>query len=216
MKLPGKIAVLGSSGHALSVLEAALSAGFEPVAVVDPLIDDLEIFGLPRLVDVSSLDLGTVALCLGVGPNFLRESVFDSLRKEFPESRFPPIIHKTASVSPSATISEGAVVLSQANVGARAEAGVGALLNTGASLDHDSNLGDFSSLGPGAKTGGDVTIGARTMVGLNAGIIHGISIGADSVIGAMSLVLQDISSLTIALGVPSTPKGSRTREEPYY
>jgi len=216
MKLPGKIAVLGSSGHALSVLEAALSAGFEPVAVVDPLIDDPEIFGLPRLADVSSLDLGTVSLCLGIGTNFVRESVFDSLRKEFPESRFPPIVHRTASVSPSATISEGAVLLPQANIGARAEAGKGALLNSGASLDHDSNLGDFSSLGPGATTGGDVTIGARTMVGLNAGIIQGISIGADSVIGAMSLVLENIAAFTVTFGVPSKPVGSRTKTEKYY
>jgi sugar O-acyltransferase (sialic acid O-acetyltransferase NeuD family) len=206
-----KIAVLGSGGHALSVLDAAVSAGYEPVAVVDPGNTVTEIFGLPVVPDVSSLNLDEVELCLGIGNNSRREKVFDETRLSFPTCRFPPILHMTAWVSPQAAVGQGTVILSQASVGPHAKTGIGALINTHASLDHDSLLDDFASLAPGASIGGNVSIGARSMIGLNTGILPGVSVGADTVIGAQSLVRTNIESLTVAFGVPCAPKRTRHR-----
>lgn len=208
-----KIAVLGSGGHALSVLDAAVSAGYEPVAAVDPRNAVSEIYGLPVLPDVSSLNLEEVELCLGIGNNSRREKVFNETRLAFPASRFRTILHQTAWVSPQAEVGPGAVILSHASVGPHAKAGIGALINTHASLDHDSVLGDFASLAPGARTGGNVSIGARTMIGLNAGILQGVSVGSDTVIGAQSLVRSNIESLTVAFGIPCVPKRSRSKDD---
>ena len=92
----------------------------------------------------------------------------------------------------------------------------GSLINTGASLDHESVLEAFASLGPGAHTGGGVAIGQRSVIGLNAGILQGRNVGADSVIGAQSLVTSDIESGVVAVGSPARAIRTRQREDTCY
>ena len=215
MTKSSKIAILGAGGHALSVLDAAASAGFVPYAFVDPDLTQFEVFGLPVVPDLSGLDLSEIAVCLGIGNNFVREAVFAETRKAFPEASFPVIRHATAWVSPGVVLGEGTAVLAHASVGPSARTGMGAVLNTGASLDHGSSLDDFASLGPGARTAGDVTIGARAMIGLNAGVLQGVTIAHDAVVGAHSLVNLDIPALVVAYGVPCAPVRERNQKDPY-
>jgi sugar O-acyltransferase (sialic acid O-acetyltransferase NeuD family) len=171
---------------------------------------------LPVVSSLSEIDLSEVDVALGIGHNFAREQATIRLLDKYPEVRLPIIIHQTAWVSSSATLGAGTIVMAQASVGPLATTGRGALLNTAASLDHESQLGDFASLGPGAHTGGQVVIGARTMVGLNAGILQGISIGIDAVIGGQSLVRTDIPAGTVAFGVPCAPVRTRLATDLYY
>ena len=210
----GELVLLGDGGHAASVAEAAESVGF---AVV-------EFFGLPSETEsteglisrIRSLDLGTTALALGIGPNFLRAKIHAVVTSQFPKASFPSIVHQTAWLSPSAEIASGVTLLAHSSAGPNARLGLGSLVNTGASLDHDGKLGDFASLSPGARTGGNVTIGSRTMIGLQAGILQGRTVGEDSVVGAQSLVLDDIPSLSVAVGSPCRVIRSRERDERYY
>jgi len=200
MSIDRSLVILGNGGHASSVAEAAESAGFAirtlwPISGTDDSFADL-------ISRTASLDLEKTALALGVGTNFVREAVHASISEAFPTARFPSIVHKTAWLSPSASIESGAVMLAHASAGAKARLSAGSLLNTGASLDHDSTLGEFASLGPGARTGGTVKIGPRTMIGLQAGILQGRTVSEDSVVGAQSLVLEDIPSLSVAIGSP--------------
>jgi maltose O-acetyltransferase len=62
-----------------------------------------------------------------------------------------------------------------------------------------------------------VTIGRRVYIGTMAIIIPGVTIGDDAVIGAGSLVRQDVPAGSIAVGVParvvSTTEELRTRHE---
>ena len=208
------LVIIGNGGHAASVAEAAESAGFV-VAALWPIAQEEDSFA-DLVSRTAALELEKTALALGIGTNFVREAVHASICAAFPTARFPTIVHKTAWLSPSASIQSGAVMLAHASAGARARLTAGSLLNTGASLDHDSTLGKFASLGPGARTGGNVMIGPRTMIGLQAGILQGRTVGEDSVIGAQSLVLEDIPSLSVAVGSPSRLIRSREREEQYY
>jgi sugar O-acyltransferase (sialic acid O-acetyltransferase NeuD family) len=215
MTKPGKIVILGSSGHGLAVWDACLSAGFTPIGFVDPAQSSSRVEGLPVVPNFSEIDLTDLDVALGIGHNFARERAAVELLEEYPGVRMPVIVHRTAWVSPSATLEAGTVVLAQASVGPFATTGRGALLNTGSSLDHESTLDDFASLGPGSHTGGQVFIGARTMVGLNAGILQGISIGSDTVIGGQSLVRTDIPAGTVAFGVPCAPVRTRLATDIY-
>jgi acetyltransferase-like isoleucine patch superfamily enzyme len=54
------------------------------------------------------------------------------------------------------------------------------------------------------------------MIGMQAGILHGISLGSDAVIGAHSLVNQDVENNTVAWGSPARAMRSRAREDAYY
>lgn len=207
--------ILGAGGHASSVLDAAVSAGWDVTGFIDPQKTGTH-HNFPVLPNSEGLSLDEVVFALGIGTNFSRESVFESFRTNHPTAQFPPIIHSTAWVSPLAQLAEGSVVLSTASVGAGARIETGGLVNTGASLDHDCVLGPFSSLGPGARTGGTVTIGGRTMVGLGAAVLHAVTIGDDTVIGAQALVTQDLPDNVVAIGVPARTTKSRTREDSYY
>jgi sugar O-acyltransferase (sialic acid O-acetyltransferase NeuD family) len=211
-----RLMVIGSSGHAQSVLEAAETAGFVVDGAISTANSDGDIGFASLLSALHDIDLVTTALAFGHGVNHVRFRAFEEVLSVFPQAQFPPIVHSSAWVSPTASLGRGAVVLAQASVGSDSTLGVGALINTGASLDHDSTLGDFASLGPGARTSGNTLIGPRTMLGLHAGVLQGRTIGEDTVVGAHSLVIEDIPALSVAIGTPCRVTRSREWDESYY
>lgn len=207
--------LIGSGGHAGAVADAATSAGFNIVGFFDPTprpaASDRKVMDSLDGIDIAATDFA-----LGIGANYSREDAYASIKNSFPGARFPAIVHSSAWVSPLATLAEGVVVMSMASVGPGCVVEFGALLNTGSSLDHDSLLSSYASLGPGARTGGNVRIAERTVIGLNAGVLQGVSIGSDTVVGAHSFVNKDIPGATVAYGAPATPLRQRQRDDRYY
>ncbi len=207
--------LIGSGGHAGAVADAATSAGFNVLGFFDPTAPPAA--GDRKVVtSLDGIDIGATSFALGIGANYSREDAYANIKSFFPDAHFPAIVHSSAFVSPMATLAEGVVVMSMASVGPGCVVEVGALLNTGSSLDHDSFLGPFASLGPGALTGGNVRIAERTVIGLNAGILQGVSLGSDTVVGAHSFVNKDIPGATVAYGVPAAPVRQRQRDDRYY
>ena len=213
---PRQVVILGNGGHAKSVADAAGSAGFVVSGFLRLAGDRKPDAGSQELQSLDEIDLESTEIALGIGTNFARSRIAAEVMDSYPRARFVTVIHVTAWVSPLAKIAPGSVVLAQASVGPGAVLGFGTIMNTGSSVDHDATMDSFASLGPGARSGGDVSIGERSMVGLQAGILQGGSIGKDSVVGAHSLVIKDIPDLTVAWGVPCTPVRNRSREDPYY
>ena len=216
MPSPSNLMIVGAGGHALSVADAALSAGWTVVGFYSPDgTGPASILG-PVLSSLDALDLSETAFALGIGTNHSRETVAQNISNRFPQAEIVSVAHATAWVSSHATIHPGAVILAHSSVGPGSTVGRGALLNTGASLDHESSLGDYASLGPGARTGGNVSIGERTMIGIQAGIQHGVMVGSDCVVGAHSLVNSDLDSNIVAWGTPATTVRTRLKDDPYY
>jgi sugar O-acyltransferase (sialic acid O-acetyltransferase NeuD family) len=210
---PRQLVILGHGGHAKSVADAAGSAGFAVIGFLGLAEDHQPDHGTPALQSLDDIDLESTEIALGIGANFVRARVAADVVNSYPRARFVAVIHVTAWVSPLAEISPGSVVLAHAAVGPGAKLGFGAVLNTGSSLDHDSRLQDFASLGPGARTSGDVSIGERSAMGLQSGILQGRSVGRDSVVGAQSLVTRNIPDLTVAWGIPCAPMRDRKAED---
>ena len=216
MGSPSNLIIVGAGGHALSVADAALSAGWTVGGFYSP--DGTgyaSTFGTV-LSSLDSLDLSDTALALGIGTNHSGETVAQDISKRFAQTEIVSVVHATAWVSPRATIHPGAVILAHTSVGPGSTVGRGAILNTGASLDHESSLGPYASLGPGARTGGNVSIGERTMIGIQAGILHGVTVGSDCVVGAHSLLNSDLGDHIVAWGTPAKTVRSRLRDDPYY
>ena len=211
-----QLVIIGAGGHALSVADAALSSGWDSISFYSQGGTGPAISVGPVFSSFDSLDVTRTAFALGIGSNYEREDAWEEVLKHFPNSQLTSVVHAAAWVSPHSTVHDGAVILTHASVGPGSIVEHGALLNTGASLDHDSSLGSFGSLGPGARTGGNVRIGERTMIGMQSGILHGISLGNDAVIGAHSLVNQDIENNAVAWGSPARVMRSRAREDSYY
>jgi len=56
---------------------------------------------------------------------------------------------------------------------------------------------------PGTDSDGDVRIGKNCWIGMNAVILKGVTIGDNSIIGAGSIVNQDIPADSLAAGMPA-------------
>ncbi len=208
--------IIGAGGHATSVAEIAFAANLNLQAFISADSAATELLGLPILATIpQQMDSKSIKLAIAIGDNYQRESVFDSLKDQFPIESFPALIHPSASVALSAVIGFGCAVHQNAVVGGAAVIGNFCILNTGSNTDHDCQLSDFASLGPGANLGGNVNLGTRSVIAIGATVRHGLSIGSDSILGAASYAHSDIAGNTIAFGSPAHVVRSRTASEKY-
>ena len=208
--------IIGAGGHAVSVAETVVAAGYELVAFVSNDAHGQEVLGRPVLEEIPESHIsGGGFLAIAIGDNSVRERVWHKLRASIDTDRFPTLIHPSASISQFAVIGAGTVVLQGAIVGSAAKVGVGCLLNSGSITEHECQLGDFSSLGPNSTLGGQVIIGPRSAISIGATVKHGVSIGADTVVGAQSYVYSDLDAEIVAFGIPARVQRSRQPTDSY-
>ena len=210
------IVVIGSGGHAVSVAALALSAGFTPIMFVDEKSDRREIHGIPILPNFNSISKSDSLSCvIAIGDNYQRMGLKESIKSSCPLFNFPSLIHPDSSIGIWSSIGEGALIFAGSRIGANCRIGEFSILNTNASLDHDSTLGAFASLAPGVTSGGNVAIGICSAVGICSAIKHGVKIGAHTVIGSASNVLQDVDECGVFFGNPARKIRDRKIEDPY-
>lgn len=205
--------ILGAGGHATSVANVALSAGYTLHGFVDPARAGATLLGRPVVAALEGL--AGYDLAIAAGDNAVRERIWRELTAQYDGLRFPALVHASAVVSVGTTLGEGTVLMPGAVAGPNAALGRFCLLNTRAAIDHDCRLADFASLAPGAITGGNVTIGTRSAVGIGAVVKHGLGIGDDAVLGANSYLHRDLPALVVAYGSPARVVRARAKGERY-
>jgi len=207
-----KIILYGAGGHAAVVEAAVMQCGGMEIAAV---LDDGKPFG-EKLVnaEVSGgfeklqelFDSGVKAVHIAVGSNKTREGLFQKIIDL--DFEIVTVQHPSAIIEPETQISEGTFIAAKAVVGTRTTIGKSAIINTGATIDHDNNISDFVHVCPGVNLAGEVTVGARTMIGIGASVIQGISIGKDCLIGAGSVVIRDVPDGGTVAGNPAREIGN--------
>lgn len=215
-----RIVIIGASGHAKVVADAAtLSGHYDVVGLIAPAgstgFAKLTVVGddaaLPTLIESLKLD----GLIVAIGDNHARSRVAEALRRKVPTLAHVIVIHPKAIVAADVELGEGTFIAAGAIVAPGSRIGRHAIFNTGAQIDHDCRLGDFASVAPGAILGGGVTIGDGAAVGIGATVRHGITIGGDTVIGAGAVVVTNIAPLAVAYGVPARVIRSRRPGDRY-
>jgi sugar O-acyltransferase (sialic acid O-acetyltransferase NeuD family) len=196
-----RLIIYGGGGHGKAVIEAVRAMGtYEVVGVVD---DDLprgsKIIGLPVLGGAGALaGLLSQGIRLaangvgGIGDPESRIRVFRSLLEA--GFFFPPVIHPTAFIEPSAGISPGVQVMPLAYVGSEVEVGFGVLINSSAVVSHDCRLQAYANLSPGALLAGGVRLGEAVQIGMGATINLGVAIGDQARVGNSAVVKKDVPS----------------------
>ena len=211
-----QMVIIGAGGHAVSVAETVVAAGYELVAFVSNDSHGQEILGRPVLEQIPENHIaGGGFLAIAIGDNSVRERVWLELRASVDADRLPALIHPSASISQFAVIGAGTVVLQGAIVASAANVGVGCLLNSGSITEHECQVGDFASLGPNTTLGGRVTIGQRSAISIGATVKHGVVIGDDTVVGAQSYVYSDLDAEIVAFGIPARVQRSRQPTDSY-
>ncbi len=113
------------------------------------------------------------------------------------------VIHPDSIVSKSVTFSNGIFVGPRVVLVHNVKVGRGSLINSGAIVDHDSVLEDFVFLCPGTNVAGNVYFEEGSFLGIGASVIPGKRIGSWAVVGAGSVVINDVLSKEVVVGVPA-------------
>lgn len=199
-----EIVIIGSSGHAVSVANVALSKGYKIKFFLSKNPHEKELLGYRVIEEVDNYDsIEGFNIAVGIGNNSIREYVVNEINRKCSNIYFPTLIHETAVISYYTKIGEGAIIMPLSVVGPNSTVGKFCLINTRASIDHDCIMNDFSSLAPAATTGGKVRIGYRSAISIGAVIKDNLSVGNDSILGSNSYLHHDLGSDEVAVGSPA-------------
>ena len=76
-------------------------------------------------------------------------------------------------------------------------------INLNSTVGHDCVLADYVTVNPLVAVSGSVTVGADSMLGTHSSVLQGLTIGAAAVVGAGACVVQDVAPSTTVKGVPA-------------
>lgn len=202
--------LVGGGGHCKSVIEAAESAGYSILGVLDMPehvgkgILSTKVMGtdddIPGFVDKAEFVI-TVGFILD--PT-IRIKLYNRIKES--GGKLATIIASTAYVSKYATLGEGTVVLHQAFVNAGARVGNNVILNTAVNIEHDAEIGDHCHISTGVMVNGECKVGPRCFIGSQSVLANCISVGEDIIVGAGSFVRKSISEKGIYSGNPALLK----------
>lgn len=204
-----KLVIWGASGHALVVADIVrLQGDYELIGFLDdvePERHGTEFDGLPVLGGREKLDelkeMGVNHLIMGFG-NCAARLKFSALVREKGFS-LASAIHPGAIVAGDVVISPGTVIAAGVVINPRANIGESVIINTGATVDHECSIEEGVHLCPGVHLAGNVSIGRASWIGIGTIVSDHLRIGANTVIGAGAVVMHDIPDNVVAYGVPA-------------
>ena len=210
MSDPGNIVLVGGGGHCKSVIEAAESAGYTILGILDmPEFVGTTVLGYPVVgTDDDLAEYVDKALFLVTVGHIKDASLRIRLHERIQSvgGRLATVVASTARVSRHAFIGEGSVVLHHAMVNADAHVGKGCIINTFANIEHDAVIGDFCHISTGAMVNGNCTVGQGVFLGSQSVMVNGVGIMESCVIAAGSVVRKTIVEKGVYCGNPALLK----------
>ena len=201
---------IGGGGHCKSVIEAAESAGYRILGVLDMPEDvgkeilSTKVIGTDDDIP-SYVDKAEFVITVGFIKNpATRIKLYNKVKEA--GGRLATIIASTAYVSKYASIGEGTVVMHHAFVNAGAQVGKNVIINTFANIEHDAVVGDQCHIATGTIVNGNCKVGNNVFIGSQSVLSNGIVVGDDIVVGAGSLVRKSIQKKGTYFGNPAILK----------
>lgn len=208
MKKP--LILVGGGGHCKSVLEAAESAGYNILGVLDmpeevgKEILSTKVIGTDDDI-MAYVDKAEFVITVGFIKNpSTRIKLYNKIKEA--GGKFATIVASTAYVSKYAEIGEGTVILHHAFVNAGAKVGKNVILNTATNIEHDAVIGDQCHISTGTMVNGECKVGERCFIGSQSVLANCISVGDDIIVGAGSFVRKSLTEKGIYSGNPAILK----------
>lgn len=213
------LVIWGASGHALTVANIVrLEGKYDIAGFLDDIIPQRrgEAFcgstvlgGREQLRNLQ--EQGIYHILLGFGGCQARLRLADWVRRE--GFQLGTAIHPRSVVAADVLIKEGTVIAAGAVINPATRIGANVIINTCASVDHECLIEDGCHIAPGVHLGGRVTIGQGVWIGIGATVKDRVHIGAGSIIGAGTVVLNDIPEDVVAFGIPAKVKKKVNRDD---
>lgn len=202
--------LVGGGGHCKSVIEAAESAGYSILGVLDmpeevgKEILSTKVIGtdddIPKYVDTAEFFI-TVGF---IKDPATRIKLYNKVKVA--GGKLATIVASTAYVSKYAVIGEGTVVMHNAFVNAGAKVGCNVILNTFTNIEHDAEIGDQCHISTGTMVNGECIVGKNCFIGSQSVLANCITVSDDIIVGAGSFVRKSITEKGIYSGNPAVLK----------
>lgn len=201
--------ILGAGGHGRVVLDILLQAArVTPVGFLDDNADvhGRRIDGVPVLGAIDDLpEIAQRMQCSGVviaiGDNGVRRGL--ARQVDAAGIELLNAIHPSASLARNATLGRNVVVAAGVVVCAHCQVGDSVILNTGCIVDYQTMIGEGSHICPGVRIAGRVKVEPGVFVGIGATVIPKVTLGYESIVGAGSVVIDDVPPMATVIGVPA-------------
>ena len=115
------------------------------------------------------------------------------------------VIHPSAILGSEVVVQPGCVIAAGAIISTNVRIGEHSHIDIAASVSHDVEIGNFCTICPGVRVAGWVQIEDAVTIGIGAVLRDRVRIGANSFVGAGSVVIRDVSAKTTVAGVPARP-----------
>lgn len=213
-----RIILLGSGGHAKSVVDAIEQSGKYEIAgfLERPEKQDFTYKGYQVIGEDDDMEK---YLAQGVQYAFIamgymgnptpREKLYRRLKGV--GYQIPVIVDPTAVIAGDAVIEEGTFVGKQVVVNASAQVGKVCIINTGAIIEHECNVGPYTHVAVNAVLCGGVTVGRESLIGAGATIIQNVHVGDQAIVGAGSVVIRNVADREKVVGNPAGKIGREIR-----
>lgn len=201
------LAILGASGHGKVLADIAELTGWKQIVFFDDAWPEKTSNGAWQVIGDTQMLLNNInnyqGVIVAIGNNKVRQQKLQQVYSA--GAKIITLIHPSATVSRYTQIGLGSVIVAGAVVNPDCVIGPGAIINTCSSVGHDCTLGDAVHICPGARLAGGSDIADRAWIGVGSSVRQLITVGADAVVGAGSVVVKNVLANTVVVGNPAKP-----------
>ena len=171
----------------------------------DGIINNKESVNIPILGGIEFLHNieYPIGVVFAISDVYVKQNIYKKILQINKGHYFPIVIAKNSYVSKRAMLSEGTIVGRYCSVSTSVQLGKFVFLNTKCDIGHDAVIGDFCSLMPSVNVSGNVSVGQRTLIGVQSAILQRIKIGSDVTVGMGSKVMTDVPDNCTVMGYPA-------------
>lgn len=122
--------------------------------------------------------------------------------------QYPALVSKYAWISHGVSIGQGSIIYPGCSINYECQIGEFVVMNMNCAIGHNCSIGNFTSLSPGVNLGGNTQVGESVELGIGSSTKQFIEIGKDAIIGGNSMIIKNVSSNEVIVGVPGRPSAS--------
>lgn len=204
-----RVIIIGTGGHGevvADILKCCIRDG-QQLNLLGFLDDDNKIHGkifsgLSVLGSVEEIDdIQHDSVIIAIGNNGTRQVIFEKLLKQ--DKNIISAVHPSSIIASDVKIGKGCVICAGVIINTGSTIGHNVILNTGCTIDHHNFINAHVHIAPGVHTGGDVTVGSGTLIGIGTHVIPGKTIGNRCIVGGGALVTKDFQDDVQIIGSPA-------------
>jgi sugar O-acyltransferase (sialic acid O-acetyltransferase NeuD family) len=137
----------------------------------------------------------------GIGNTVIRKRVYQ--RAQGIGLKFTSLIHPSAQMSKYVELGQGVVITAGTILTTQIEIHDHVFLNLSCTIGHDAVLEPYANCAPSCNISGDVRLKEGAHLGTGVQVIPNLTVGEWTRVGAGAVVIRDLPSHSVAVGVPA-------------